>query len=462
MTNPMTAANQLIYGGTGGAPLALAAPSTANTFLEWNGSTFVYASLTPTLATVLAAGATASAGMTLNNFQVGYSTAATGTGTGIGLVSGSILINGPANNSIGAPIFKFGPYTSLSLTTSTSNVNFATNLWSETFLGPSEALSDTLGSIEYDETVSDTMTNKLPTVYPGFKLKKTITNYGIGHYGGYENDNGNNLFNTATGQTGIGLSNIVPGTAKLDVEDTARGVMVPRLTQTQINNIGTIQSYTVSSAGTGYGYAKVIYTGGSGSGARAHVTLSGSTIASVVVDDGGIDYGGSAPTISLANTTGSGAVITANVGIDNGVEVFNTTTGYRQYWSALASAWIVESGTATGGIYLPTWSSSVNITTITSDSAVWSRSGNTVSVDGSVTITPTSTGSVMSLYGSVPVNSLLSNGHALFGTIGGGAGGGQQGIIKSDGTANKAWVSFGAPSFTSALTFYYHYSYQVQ
>lgn len=123
---------------------------------------------------------------------------------------------------------------------------------------------------------------------------------------------------------------------------------------------------------------------------------------------------------------------------------------------------IAASTGGSGGIYLPASSGSTNVATITPDSAVWVRGGNIITVTGAVTIAATSGTSAMSVYLSVPVNSLLSNGHALFGMTTNSSSMQSDGIVKSDGTANKAWFSFANPGATSSVTYYYHYSYQVQ
>lgn len=118
----------------------------------------------------------------------------------------------------------------------------------------------------------------------------------------------------------------------------------------------------------------------------------------------------------------------------------------------------------TSGIFLPAITNSSNATSITSDSAVWLRDGNSVSVDGHFTVTPVS-GSVNTILNiSVPVNSLLSGGHAAWGsgmtsqTVNGGIGV----IINSGGSPNQVSLTFYPTGQTVSLQVYYHYQYRVQ
>jgi hypothetical protein len=123
-----------------------------------------------------------------------------------------------------------------------------------------------------------------------------------------------------------------------------------------------------------------------------------------------------------------------------------------------------SSGSGTSGIYFPTIVNSSNAASITSDSAIWSRTDNTVTVSGHCTITPTSGSANTIIDITVPVNSLLSGGKGLWGngmtsqTTNGGIGC----VISSSGTANIAHATIYQTGGTTAFQLYYSYQYRVQ
>lgn len=80
----------------------------------------------------------------------------------------------------------------------------------------------------------------------------------------------------------------------------------PIYTSAQATTVATVP---VTGAGSGYTSAPTVgFSGGGGTGAKAHAVLSGGTVASVVVDDPGFGYT-SAPTATLSGGGGSGATL---------------------------------------------------------------------------------------------------------------------------------------------------------
>lgn len=129
----------------------------------------------------------------------------------------------------------------------------------------------------------------------------------------------------------------------------------------------------------------------------------------------------------------------------------------------------LASGSTSDGIFLPTATIVGNIATLTGDSAIYTRVGNSVIVDGHVTLTPTSGSSNCQFTVAFPVNSPLFGGHACFGSAStseitiGGNGSGDAGIVFSSGSSsNTATVTLFPPGITSSVSVNYHYQYRVQ
>jgi hypothetical protein len=285
----------------------------------------------------------------IGNFQIG-SASASGTGFGICYNAPAALMSfqSGASNTISNNLYSFNPYAVLTLNTGSNNVSYATIYSSET-QGNSLGSTDTLLGFKFSETINDTITNKLPGVFGGINVNNILTNVGAESVRGFTNDNGFNWLNYSGGATYIGQTSPVGvGSGKLSITDTARGLLPPRLTQSQINNLGYIKSITINSGGTAYSpaYPKGILTGGSGSGARVAVSSSSGVINGITVLDGGFGYSGSAPTFSLGNlAAGSGATFTVNVAIDSGLMVFNRTTQQMQFYNG--ASWVNMGGGVT-------------------------------------------------------------------------------------------------------------------
>lgn len=282
----------------------------------------------------------------LGQIQMGGTTAATGTGFGIMLVGSALMLNSASSANLPTTartgLYRFEPYTALNFTSSSSNLNIAT-LESTQIYGNSAGSTDTLGGWNLFQTESDTVTAKLAGAYNGIAIYHNPINLGVQQLYGFRNNYGYNFLNWSGGSTSIGDSSVIQmhGSAELAINSTLKGFLPPSMTTTQRNAIGYVKSITVNSVGSGYGtIPKVVFSGGGGSGVRGAAVTSAGTVTAIQLLDKGSGYGGgSTPTLTLANTTGSGATFTVNMsGADSGLVIFNTTLDSLQYYNG--TAWI--------------------------------------------------------------------------------------------------------------------------
>lgn len=118
-------------------------------------------------------------------------------------------------------------------------------------------------------------------------------------------------------------------------------------------------------------------------------------------------------------------------------------------------------GAPTFGTYTPTINHTINITTNTPNPCHWTRIGNLVTVDGSITMTPTISGSSCVLDISLPVASALTSITDLTG-LGGGPIGAGTGYINTDVTNVLAQYITGNAGTTSSSTNSFHFTYVVK
>lgn len=167
-------------------------------------------------------------------------------------------------------------------------------------------------------------------------------------------------------------------------------------------------------------------------------------------------------------TSTSGVTPVLNGTIEAGLMI-NSTDSSLYIWTPTNPTWRLflssNLSTLASGIYLPAATATGGLTTLTSDSATWSRIGNIVTVHGRLSVTPSSGTTTSTFTLSLPVNSHFYNGDACFGVLttsatnnGFLAGGVQCGVA---GT-NTASVTVAASGQTSAFEVYYSYQYQVQ
>lgn len=287
-------------------------------------------------------------GSQFNNWVFGANTAAAGTGYGLGTYGSSVHLNPSSSATLAGSIVTIDAAspTGYVYNTATSNINYSTLLLNQ-FFGQITGLADTIGGITLQETINDTVTNTTPGIFQGIHIRYILTSMGVMKIGGFWNDYGYNWLNGLGGATGIGTTN-VKGSAKLDIEDTARGVKFPSMTTTQRNLIGYIKSGTITNGGTGYTVVpKGTVVSATGTGARVSLGTSASVVNSIVIVDGGSGYGGASPTLTITNGPGTGAAITLNVsGPDSGLVIYNTTIDSLQFYTG--SAWIDLGGSGGG------------------------------------------------------------------------------------------------------------------
>lgn len=160
-----------------------------------------------------------------------------------------------------------------------------------------------------------------------------------------------------------------------------------------------------------------------------------------------------AQTIAGVKTFSSSPIVPTPSPNDNSTNAASTA-----YVDAAVSAAVGASGK-----YLPTITNVSNAAAITSDTAMWIRSGDNVFVDGKFDITPTSGSVNTSIDIVLPVNSSLLGGHACWGsgmtsqTTNGGVG-----CVVTTSTSNKARLTLYATGQTTSLSVYYHLQYNVQ
>lgn len=354
----------------------LVIPTGSATYMVLNGNAIgaklnsAYFSIYGTGVNISGQGSINFAGATnqLGSLLLGNTSNASATGDGIGLFSGGMQFQFQSNSIIAGNLFNYTTYTPLNLATSSSNVNYSIISTNHTF-GNSNGLNDSLGGLTINETLNDTLTFGVSGMFQGFHLRYTPTSLGVMKLGGFWNDYGFNWLNSLGGSTGIGTTSI-HGSAKLDITDTVRGFLPPRLSAAQIANIGYIKSVTINSGGTGYTAPKAVFSGGNGSGVRAFIGTTGAVITSVTIIDPGINYGGSSPTLSIVNGAGSGASFTVNVsGPDSGLVVFNTTTSALQVYTG--SQWVSLSPAIT-----TVSTSSATSLTLAASSFAWAFTGS--------------------------------------------------------------------------------------
>lgn len=127
---------------------------------------------------------------------------------------------------------------------------------------------------------------------------------------------------------------------------------------------------------------------------------------------------------------------------------------------------IAAAGTA--GSYVPTLTGTANVSSTTSDTAIWIRSGNNVSVDGHITITTTATTTSTICLISLPISSLLNGGHACWGGAHSpsfstaGIGVSSDPWISTNTSNHVAQVQFVSGSSAGAVDLYYHFTYMIQ
>jgi hypothetical protein len=148
-------------------------------------------------------------------------------------------------------------------------------------------------------------------------------------------------------------------------------------------------------------------------------------------------------------------------GMTDGAVVVDTTNNYLNLY--YGGAWHPVGGS--DGIVLPTVTGILNVSVATADSAMYTRTRNTVDVDGVVLITPTSGSTNLVFTVSLPINSLLSGGHACWGecTTSQTTNGFLAGVVSGyTSGSNAVLINIGPTGATSAIGVHYHYKYRVQ
>ncbi len=153
--------------------------------------------------------------------------------------------------------------------------------------------------------------------------------------------------------------------------------------------------------------------------------------------------------------------------VTNSVPKLWITADGRVYGTALhnnagALAGAVNQYIASGNLFTPALTNQLNVASSSvPEPAMWSRTGNVVTVSGVVIITPTAVNTPTILYMTVPINSTLPTTFAASGTCNSADGGGTTpGTIRVH-AANTVRIDFITGPSIGGLTFTYTYQYVV-
>lgn len=130
---------------------------------------------------------------------------------------------------------------------------------------------------------------------------------------------------------------------------------------------------------------------------------------------------------------------------------------------SLAMAAISDLPTLAAGVYTPTLTNQLNISSSAAYQCQYMRVGSVVTVSGRVSMTPTATGACL-LYLTLPVASVFTLTENLGGTAmndGGTSGAGSMNAVNLGGGSNVAKLSFTAAEIT-ARDWYFTFTYHVQ
>lgn len=132
--------------------------------------------------------------------------------------------------------------------------------------------------------------------------------------------------------------------ARMVVNSTTEGVLVPRMTTTQRDLVSGVTGYTITSAGSGQtnGGWLVTFTATTGTGATAVATVSGGAITSVTISNPGNGYSGTVTgTIAAGGTPGtlsfSYGPQQGNMLYDSTKKTLEVSTGWNWHQAGAAS-----------------------------------------------------------------------------------------------------------------------------
>lgn len=185
----------------------------------------------------------------------------------------------------------------------------------------------------------------------GYYYNPTVTNDVHTKSIGFENTIGDNRLNSTSGGTSVG-DTLIPS-AKFSVSDTTKGFLLPRMTKTQRNKIISSITGSITNAGSGYnlpGIRSFALTGGSGSGAKADITVASGSVTLVEIKEVGSGYQ-IGDVLSASLPGGSGFEFTiSDVGApaDGLMVIITGETGgsYLSYYNAEEATWEKVTATA--------------------------------------------------------------------------------------------------------------------
>lgn len=156
----------------------------------------------------------------------------------------------------------------------------------------------------------------------------------------------------------------------------------------------------------------------------------------------------------------SPAPVTGTWSVGDIYVVNNPTVGGIGSYRYTASGWLPESA-AGSGLYTPTRTLGANAAAATTYQAGWFRTGNTITVYGSIDVSATAANTATTVNITLPVASALTATIQLAGSIGGLNGNAMvNGFINADAAADQAAIHL-SPPVTNSLNYSYQFSYQV-
>jgi hypothetical protein len=491
LSNPMTTLSDIIVANAAGAPIRLAANTTAdNLYLRTvsgaigyaaiQGSHVVGAAITTANDTnilITASGNTSSALLRTLTLTAGWtgSLAVGRGGTGAATLTGVLIGNGTSavtgisgtssqllRRNAGNTAYEF--FTP-NFTTGSGTTNFVPIWTSSTALGNSP-LSITGSEANFGN--NKLVAGNVSATDGSILLQDNYTN---GHFG-----NVGTMFSGGNFMLGYGVTPSTSSSTAFLSSVFISGVPLTRYANVLGTDVvwyaGAAQSVAIGSSVTMSERMRLTNTG------TLQITTGNLQLNTATNITWGGAYGTDIPTISGTSGSGSNGFLQFYpAGSTSGVKMALRRTGQLSLPSYTSSTAFTGTSVATlavtnagdvitiapqqvtaSGTYTPTWTGLANVTSVTAFSCQYMRVGDTVTVSGWVTIDPVSDNTPTSLSFSLPINSDVSVVNRLNGT----------GVTQGGGAAASLSgyaVNFGEfeviPSLATAVNYAFHFTYRI-
>jgi hypothetical protein len=491
LSNPMTTLSDIIVANAAGAPIRLAANTTAdNLYLRTVSGAIGYAAIQGSHVTgaaittandtnilITASGNTSSALLRTLTLTAGWtgSLAVGRGGTGAATLTGVLIGNGTSavtgitgtgsqllRRNAGNTAYEF--FTP-NFTTGSGTTNFVPIWTSSTALGNSP-LSITGSEANFGN--NKLVAGNVSATDGSIMLQD---NYGNGHFG-----NVGTMFSGGNFMLGYGVTPSTSSSTAFLSSVFISGVPLTRYANVLGTDVvwyaGAAQSVAIGSSVTMSERMRLTNTG------TLQITTGNLQLNTATYLTWGGAYGTDIPTISGTSGSGSNGFLQFYpAGSTSGVKMALRRTGQLSLPSYTSSTAFTGTSVATlavtnagdiitiapqqvtaSGTYTPTWTGLANVTSVTAFSCQYMRVGDTVTVSGWVTIDPVSDNTPTSLSFSLPINSNTSTVNYLNGTgvtQGGGAAASLSGYGSNFGEFEVI------PSLATAVNYAFHFTYRI-